>query len=206
MLTERHAQQIAGVLSCFDRVMVQGTLPVFCYADGMTAYLTKRRIRIFDFTQFVKPLTDTIKANAEQLAAANGLTIDYVRKKNFRKEDRIKGVLKERGTHPGLVWIFSALEPCTTYQPWHDKKQWADVSSPRRRQMSPLLFLLHRRRTGAVLRARAYLVPVPAAFLLQRSQLAGAAVGAEEDPLHPIQKEFRAAIARPVPAPEYGAR
>jgi hypothetical protein len=20
-----------------------------------------------------------------------------------------------------LVWIFSALEPCTTYQPWHDK-------------------------------------------------------------------------------------
>ena len=29
--------------------------------------------------------------------------------------------LKERGMHPGLVWIFSALEPCTTYQPWHDK-------------------------------------------------------------------------------------
>src|ERR1700724_3879749 len=64
MLTERHAQQIAGVLSCFDRVMVQGTLPVFCYADGMTAYLTKRRIRIFDFTQFARPLTDAIKANA----------------------------------------------------------------------------------------------------------------------------------------------
>src|SRR6266851_4999936 len=130
MLTERHAQQIAGVLSCFDRVMVQGTLPVFCYADGMTAYLTKRRIRIFDFTQFVKPLTDTIKANAEQLAAANGLKIDYVRKKNFRKEDRIKAVLKERGSHPGLVWIFSALEPCTTYQPWHDKKAGAPTCDP----------------------------------------------------------------------------
>lgn len=121
LLTERHAPQIAGVLSCYDRVMVQGTLPVFCYAEGMTAYLTRRRIRIFDFTQFVKPLTDAIKANAEQLAAANDLQIDYVRKKNFRKEDKIKAVLRERGTHPGLVWIFSALEPCTTYQPWHDK-------------------------------------------------------------------------------------
>src|SRR5438067_4134460 len=88
----------------------------------MTAYLSKRQIRIFDFTQFAKPLTDAIKANAEQLAAAQGLKIDYVRKKNFRKEDRVKAVLKERGTHPGLVWIFSALEPCTTYQPWHDKK------------------------------------------------------------------------------------
>jgi hypothetical protein len=121
LLTERHAGQIAGVLSCFDRVMVQGTLPVFCYAEGMTAYLSKRRIRIFDFTQFAKPLTDAIKANAEQLAAAQGLSIDYVRKKNFRKEDKVKAVLKERGVHPGLVWVFSALEPCTTYQPWHDK-------------------------------------------------------------------------------------
>ena len=121
LLTERHGQQIAGGLSCYDRVIVPGTLPVFCYAEGMTASLTKRRIRIFEFTQFAKPRTDTIKANAEQLAAANGLTIDYVRKKNFRKEDRDKGVLKERGTHPGLVWIFSALEPCTTYQPWRDK-------------------------------------------------------------------------------------
>src|SRR5205807_7409255 len=92
-----------------------------CYAEGMTAYLSKRQIRIFDFTQFAKPLTDAIKANAEELAEANGLKIDYVRKKNFRKEDRVKAVLKERGTHPGLVWVFSALEPCTTYQPWHNK-------------------------------------------------------------------------------------
>jgi hypothetical protein len=122
LLTERHSQQIAGVLSCYDRVIVQGTLPVFCYAEGMTAYLTKRRMRIFDFVQFAQPLTEAIKSNAEQVAAANGLTIDYVRKKNFRKEDKVKAVLKERGTQPGLVWIFSALEPCTTYQPWHDKQ------------------------------------------------------------------------------------
>jgi hypothetical protein len=72
------------VWSCYDRVIVQGTLPVFCYAEGMTAYLGKRRIRIFDFTRFAKPLTDASKANAEEVAAASGLNIDYVRKKNFR--------------------------------------------------------------------------------------------------------------------------
>ena len=121
LLTERHAKQIAGVLSCYDRLIVQGTLPVFCYADGMSRYLSARGMRIFDFTQFAKPLTEAIKANAEALAAAAGLTIDYVRKKNFRKEDRVKQVLQQRGNHPGLVWIFSALEPCTTYQPWHNK-------------------------------------------------------------------------------------
>lgn len=122
LLTERHAGQIAGLLSCYDRVILQGTLPIFSYADGMTKYLSARGLRIFDFTQFAKPLTDAIKLQAEALATAARLTVDYVRRKNFRKEDKIKSVLAQRGDHPGLVWIFSALEPCTTYQPWHDKK------------------------------------------------------------------------------------
>ncbi len=33
-LTERHADQIAGVLSCYDRLIVQGTLPIFCYVSA----------------------------------------------------------------------------------------------------------------------------------------------------------------------------
>jgi hypothetical protein len=122
LITDRYAAKIAGVLSCYDRMIVQGTLPIFCYAEGMTKYLYARGIKIFDFTEFAKPLTEAIKANAETLAASAGLTVDYIRKKNFRKEEKIKSVLAERGEHPGLVWVFSALEPCTTYRPWFDKE------------------------------------------------------------------------------------
>ena len=39
MLTERRSERIAGVLSCYDRIVVQGTLPGPCYAEGMTGYL-----------------------------------------------------------------------------------------------------------------------------------------------------------------------
>jgi hypothetical protein len=39
LLTERHEKQIAGVLSCWDRMLVFGTLPQICYAEGMTSYL-----------------------------------------------------------------------------------------------------------------------------------------------------------------------
>ncbi|NUN03614.1 MAG: MarR family transcriptional regulator, partial [Bryobacteraceae bacterium] len=88
LITERYIEKIAGVLSCYDRVIVQGTLPIFCYAEGMTKYLTARGIRIFDFTAFARPLTEAIKANAEALAEAAGLAVDYIRKKNFRKEDK----------------------------------------------------------------------------------------------------------------------
>ena len=120
-ITERYADKIAGVLGCFDRLLVTGTLPTLCYAEGMTKYLSARGLRIFDLVKFVQPLTEAIKANAEALAAEAGLKVDYIRKKNFRKQDKVKAVLQQRGEEPGLVWVFSALEPCTTYPPWHDK-------------------------------------------------------------------------------------
>jgi hypothetical protein len=50
------------------------------------------------------------------------LKSDHTRKRNFRKEDKIRQVWKERGEHPGLAWIFSAMEPCSTSKPWHKKQ------------------------------------------------------------------------------------
>ena len=33
-LTERYAERIGGVLSCYDRLVITGTLPTVCYAKG----------------------------------------------------------------------------------------------------------------------------------------------------------------------------
>jgi len=55
------------------------------------------------------------------VAQAQGVTIEFIRKKDFRKENRIQKILKERGEQPGLVHIFGAMEACSSYRPWHDK-------------------------------------------------------------------------------------
>ncbi len=120
-LSAKYADRLHGVLSCYDRIVLTGSLQPFCYAQGMTKHLYAHGIRIFDYAQFAEPLTAEIRRNAEGIAQAAGLTIEFIRKKNFRKEDRIRALLKKRGDHPGLVHIFSAMEPCTTYKPWHDK-------------------------------------------------------------------------------------
>lgn len=122
LLTERYSDKINGVLSCYDRVLLQGTLPGLCYADGMTKYLYDHNIRIFDYPMFAEPLRDQIRENAEQLAVEHGLKIEFVRSHSTRKEAIIEKVLKERGNHPGLVYILSAMEMCQTYKPWHDKQ------------------------------------------------------------------------------------
>lgn len=62
------------------------------------------------------------RAEVDKVAAAEGVTIEFIRKvKSFRKEDRIQKVIAERGNAPGLVHIFSAMEACTSYKPWHNR-------------------------------------------------------------------------------------
>src|SRR5580704_3379623 len=55
LLTERYKNQIAGVLSCYDRIIVQGTVPGWCYASGMTDYFYIHHIRIFDYPNWAEP-------------------------------------------------------------------------------------------------------------------------------------------------------
>jgi len=123
-LIERHREKIIGVLSCFDRLVLQGTLPSVAYPQAVATELDRRGIRLFDYAkQFALPFRDAIRARTEQLAAEEGVEIEYIqRMKTFRKEDRIQQILAARGNRPGLVHIFSAMEPCPTYEPWHDKK------------------------------------------------------------------------------------
>jgi hypothetical protein len=123
LLTERYQGEIRGQLSCFDRVIITGTLPEFCHAQVASRYLRMRNIKIFDFAQLAKRLRDGIRTNAEALAEAAGIEIEFLRNaKAVRKEDRVQEILAARGTAPGLVHIFSAMEACTTYEPWHDKQ------------------------------------------------------------------------------------
>jgi len=123
LITEKYQKEIHGVLHCYDRVVISGNLQPLCYAKGMTKYLYTHQIRVFDYTKFAEPLRDLIRQNAQTIARENGLEIEFISKKgDFRKEERVKEIIEQRGNHPGLVHIFSALEGCQAYRPWHNKE------------------------------------------------------------------------------------
>ena len=124
LLSEKYSADLYGVLDCYDRIIISGNVHPLCYAKGMTKYLYINNIRIFDYTAgFAEPLRGAIRANAETIAKENGLEIEFIRKSgSFRKADLIREILETRGHHPGLVHIFSAMERCTAYYPWHDKR------------------------------------------------------------------------------------
>ena len=123
-LVERYHSKLAGTLSCFDRIVITGTIPGWCHAEGMARYVTGLGVRLFDYAkQVAEPLRDEIVSTAKRVAQEHGLEIEYIRKSGaFRKEDRIQAILATRGTHSGLVHIFSAMETCPAFTPHYDKE------------------------------------------------------------------------------------
>src|SRR5262245_33142237 len=122
LLTERYQESIRGVIESYDRIVISGKLQPLCYAQGMTSYLYRQGIRIFDYTQFAEPLRNLIRSNAERQAKEQGIEIEFISKgQAIRKEAHIQAILAVRGVHAGLVHILSAMESCTAYEPWHDK-------------------------------------------------------------------------------------
>ena len=115
VLERRFPGVIRGVLSCYDRLLIQGTIPGICFAGGMEKVLRTSGVLLKDYAQWALPRAEKIKANAEALASQAGLKIEYLQKK-IRKEDRVQQILTQRGDQPGLVCIFSALERCDTYR------------------------------------------------------------------------------------------
>lgn len=130
LITERYASSISGTISCFDRVIIQGTLNPIGHPKGMASFLYSQGIRIFDFPQWAKNYTDKIRTHIAALADKNNMEIEFIRKSNVRKETHVSKILQKRGGHPGLVCILSAMEACASFQPWHDKEKGKTFLKP----------------------------------------------------------------------------
>jgi hypothetical protein len=46
LLSDKYRDQLDGVLNCYDRIILFGSLQPWCYAQGMTHYLYTHQIRI----------------------------------------------------------------------------------------------------------------------------------------------------------------
>lgn len=122
LITERYENQVAGLLNCFDRIVLSGNLLKYCYPAGLESYLREHKIRCFDFQNTVgKKLADSLKRQAQALAKDAGIQIKYLGKSKIRKESYVQAILDERGNHPGLVCILSCVEGCMRFMPQHFK-------------------------------------------------------------------------------------
>jgi hypothetical protein len=68
---DKHARKITGVLSCFDRMLFRGYLPIMSGA-AMAQFLSQEHIRFRDLKTFLLEHAARLKGHAEAMAKEAG--------------------------------------------------------------------------------------------------------------------------------------
>jgi hypothetical protein len=106
---------IVAVLSCFDRVIFKGYLPLTNgpALEGFVDHVLK--IRRCDFMAFAQNQSKTLVDHAQRLAADAGAEYRYLQG-SHRKDKLVDEILRQRPILEGLVCVFCCLETCPSFQ------------------------------------------------------------------------------------------
>lgn len=140
----QHADRISGTISCFDRVLFKGYLPLG-WPAAMEQFIARQGLRIKDFKQFVLNQSQRLKAHARQMAEAARRPYVHLNGPT-RKEDRVREILTQDGVPEGLVAILTAVEACQSFKVIYGKDRPHVV--PARRKCLALYFYFLDRELG----------------------------------------------------------
>src|SRR5512146_899830 len=104
----KHAGSIHSSLSCFDRLIFTGYLPLG-YAEAMDGWLHQRGILLKHFSDFVQKQAERIRTHAQQLTARAGRPLLYLRGRE-RKESIVDRELRRQPLEKGLICVLTAVE------------------------------------------------------------------------------------------------
>ena len=123
----KHADKISAVLSCFDRVIIRGHLPM-AGVGYFLAWMRSKRIALNlkdlpegwrNFREAAPWFAEKIKAHAHALADRAGRFRDHLTTHKQSMEDMARALAEKDHIHEGLVCVFSMLETCRTFRIRH---------------------------------------------------------------------------------------
>jgi hypothetical protein len=135
-----HQDQISGVLSGFDRLVLRGTLRSIAHAAGMRQYLSRNEVLLKNFGSHVEQVSQHLKAASLAEAAATDRPVRYLASAKASKEDIARRIAVEDGIRQGLVCVLTSVEPCRTFEIYRDRETKHLQLQPRVRKC---LFLYH---------------------------------------------------------------
>jgi hypothetical protein len=110
---DKYEDRIHGVLSCFDRMLFRGYLPIMS-GWSMAQLFQAHEIDCGSVKPFLLANAERVKTHALALARQHGRPFEYLSSK-LRKEDAARKIAERDNIEHGLVCVFSALEPCRTF-------------------------------------------------------------------------------------------
>jgi hypothetical protein len=138
---EKHKDRIHGVLSCFDRMLFRGYLPIM---NGwpMAQFFNSSGLRFRELKPFLLQNAARVKWHALMIAEQKKRPYVYLHEK-VRKEDMAKEIAERDHIEEGLICILSVMEPCRTFS-FRSEKGRPFVASARRKCLFLYFYFNHR--------------------------------------------------------------
>jgi hypothetical protein len=138
---ERHADKIRGTLSCFDRVLFRGYLPIMSGA-AMAQFLKSRDVRRESLKPFLLEQASRLKSHAQTVCMRTDRPLEYL-SQPARKDDIARKIAERDGVTEGLVCVLSVVEPCRTFSlVWNGRSPY--VQSTKRKCLHLYYYFLDR--------------------------------------------------------------
>ena len=118
---DKHASKINGVLSCFDRMLFHGYLPIMS-GWAMAQFLRSENVRCENLKPFLIDNAERVKKHAQDTATVAGRPYIYVASAGMKMERHARELAQSDGIDEGLVCIFAKLEPCKSFSFKYHKK------------------------------------------------------------------------------------
>jgi len=137
----KHGEVIEGVLSCFDRMLFRGYLPIMSGA-AMAEFLQAKGVDRWGLKTFLLTQAARLKKHAMEMAAAAGRPYQYLGERT-RKEDLARQIAERDGIGDGLVCVFALLELSRTFSVvWKERSSF--VQSTRRKCLQLYYYFMDR--------------------------------------------------------------
>ena len=105
---EKYRDQVTGVISVFDRIILKGYLPL-TYPKAAEDFLHRHDILFKEFKAFTMQQTEVLKAHAMAIAHQAHRPYEYIRE-NLRKESYVRSIAERDGIAEGLVCVLARNE------------------------------------------------------------------------------------------------
>jgi hypothetical protein len=106
---------ITAVLSCFDRVIFKGHLPI-ARGSALEAFVDHvLKIRRADFMAFAEKKAETLVEHAKRLAQQAGAEYRFLQGAH-RKDRLVEDILRKRPISEGLICVFGCMECCGSFR------------------------------------------------------------------------------------------
>ena len=146
LFLQRHAADVTGVLSGFDRLRFRGTFRLIANARGLMSLMAHLGVLAKDFKQFALGVSAHVRAAVADVAAAAGRPVLYLPSSGTDKEQVARALAARDHVRHGLIGVWGCVERCRSFDLRSDKARgWLVVEPAPRKCQHYYLYYLHER-------------------------------------------------------------